>query len=211
MKVSLLVFLLLLSSRGFGLCLPDSLESVKALGELAVLETEAQRFEASVREILPREHDLMVQLTPLNPRTNAEVTKKDNQIVIEIMGGMLNHPRMSDHAFKLLLCHEFGHVSGGPPLKSRGGWSSTEGQADYYSGFTCAKQLGMDEASFLSGALELTSIYAEVMRQPYPRLDSCDEGQVQRINFGYPSVQCRLDTLLAGWKEEPRPVCWFKE
>jgi hypothetical protein len=212
MKASLLIFFLLIGSRGWALCLPDSLVNKDALRrEISVLELEAKSFEDIFSSLLPADHDLIIQLEALNPRVNAEIIRQDKKIVISVMGGMLNHPKMTEDAFRLLLCHELGHFKGGPPLKSRGGWSSTEGQADYFSGIGCARQLGMDEYSFLEGAKVLTAIYAQVTGEEPPKLERCDNRVVERTNYGYPPVQCRLDTLLAGWRETPRPVCWFKD
>jgi hypothetical protein len=212
MKAILLIFLLLTSPRGFGLCLPDSLVNHKELRkEVALLENEARAFEDIYSHLLAPENDLVIKLEALNPRVNAEIIRQDKKVVISIMGGMLNHPKMTEDAFKLLLCHELGHFKGGAPFKSRGGWSSTEGQADYYTGLGCARHLGMDEYTFLEGAKALTSIFAQVTGEEPPRLERCDERVVPRTNYGYPPVQCRLDTMLAGWQEAPRPVCWFRE
>jgi hypothetical protein len=140
---------------------------------------------------------------------NAEVVKENGLVAIVVWGGMISHPKMTPATFYLLLCHELGHFLGGPPLKSRDGWSSTEGQSDYFSSASCAKDLGMDETQFIDAALTLTSIYAEVTNQAPPKLDACDATVATRTNYGYPGIQCRLDTLLAGWSEKSRPKCWF--
>jgi hypothetical protein len=212
MKAVILVFFFLFNTRVWALCLPDSLVFNKsAIFELQVFEQEAKNFEDILLSTIESDHQLLVQFQPLNPRVNAEILKQEKQIIIQVMGGMLKHSRMNELSFKLLLCHEIGHLLGGPPLKSKGGWSSTEGQADYFSGLSCARQLGMGEESFMKAALDLTAIYAEVMKEPYPRLDRCDERRVERTHFGYPSAQCRLDTLMAGWYGQSRPSCWYFE
>lgn len=194
-------------------CLPNSIGISKNLvdSEMKVMEQTVQRFESTMVRDFPSDHDLLIRLEPLNPRINAEVIKENGFVSIAVWGGMLSHPRMAPGTLLLLLCHEVGHFLGGPPLKSRNGWSSTEGQADYYSTVACMKNLGINESEFFEAATALTSIYAEVARQAPPRLDRCDETIVERINYGYPSVQCRLDTLIAGWKETARPACWFFE
>lgn len=209
MKVTILISLLLFSVRGFGYCLPDSLSIESVDEDISEFELVAYDFQKVVAPTLDRDQNLIVQLQMLNSRVNAEIKKDNNLLMIEVMGGMVNHPQMNINAFKLLLCHEWGHFMGGAPFKSRGGWSSTEGQADYYSGSVCSRLLGMDETSFLNGALALTQIYAIVTREAPPKLDQCDMSRVQRINFGYPSVQCRLDTIIAGWRKKPRPACWY--
>ena len=212
MKVAILIFLCILSTSAFALCLPNTENKLLHLNsETVQMEHSAQKFENVVLKVLPAEIEFSVMFQSLNPRINAEITKSNNIVMIEIMGGMLGHPRLNENAFRMLLCHELGHFLGGEPLKSRGGWSSTEGQADYFSGSTCPRMLGMDENSVLDGSLRLTSIYAEVMREPIPRMDRCDQTRVPRTNYGYPKVQCRLDTIIAGWRAEQRPSCWFLE
>lgn len=212
MKVIILVFLFLNSSWVSALCLPDSQDHLLHLdSETVLLEHSAKHFEDMVFRALPPGTELTIQFQSLNPRVNAEINKSEHGVVIDVMGGMLGHSRMNENALRLLLCHELGHFLGGPPLKARGGWSSTEGQADYFSGSTCTKLIGMDENALVDGAIRLTTIYSEVMREPSPKLDQCDDTRVQRTNFGYPKVQCRLDTILSGWKAESRPNCWFAE
>lgn len=174
-------------------------------------ETAIEIFQDTISSEVPKDHVLIIRLESLNPRVNADIVKNGNEVVIQIMGGMLRHEKMGQDVLMLLLCHEIGHFLGGTPLKSRKGWSSTEGQSDYYSGLRCARALGFDEATFIDAALALTSIYAEIGREVPPRLDQCDDRTVERTNYGYPGVQCRLDTLMAGWSGRERPRCWFSE
>jgi hypothetical protein len=213
MIVSVLIFLL--SSIGIqAACLPESVEMNKldvTSAEIRMIEDSVGRFETIVLKKLPTDHDIAVRLDPLNPRVNAEVVKENGLVAIVVWGGMISHPKMNPATFYLLLCHELGHFLGGPPLKSRTGWSSTEGQSDYYSASSCVKDLGVDEGQFIDAALALTAIYAEVTRQAPPKLETCDQTVATRTNYGYPTTQCRLDTLLAGWSEAPRPKCWFFE
>lgn len=212
MIVPVLIFLLgSVGSRAA--CLPDSFNNSKVLisKEMRLHEDTVQRFESAMLRELPSDHDLVIRLEPLNPRINAEVVKENNFVAISIWGGMLSHPKMTSPTLLLLLCHELGHFLGGPPLKSRTGWSSTEGQSDYYSTQGCMKYLGVDEEQFIHAAVALTTIYAEVANQSPPQLDRCDQTVVTRMNYGYPTVQCRLDTLVAGWRGTERPKCWFFE
>lgn len=209
---------ILISSWGVqAACLPDSpilnnksLLSTPSLNiDIKGIEEAATEFESQIVRELPDGQEFIINLEPHNPRINAEIIKKDTDIVVSVWGGMLGHPLMTPDTFTLLLCHELGHLLGGPPLKSRNGWSSTEGQADYYSTSFCARTFDLDEASFMDAALNLTKIYAQVTREAEPKLDSCDDSKVTRTNYGYPQVQCRLDTLMAGWRGLPRPGCWF--
>ena len=212
MIVAVLVFFLL-SIGSEAACLPDSLvfSSKELKIEMKVMEETVEKFESVMVRELPAHQDLIIRLDALNPRVNAEVVKDNGHVAISVWGGMLAHPKMNPPTLLLLLCHELGHLLGGPPLKSSTGWSSTEGQADYYSTHACIKNLGLDEGQFIDAALALTAIYAEVVKQTAPRLDRCDQTIVSRINYGYPGVQCRLDTMLSGWKQIPRPKCWFMD
>ena len=209
------VLILILSSIGIqAACLSESLSLDKLelnASEMKSMEDTVGRFESTVLPKLPSDHDIMIRLETLNPRINAEIVKENTLVSIVVWGGMLSHPKMNPATLNLLLCHELGHFLGGEPLKSRTGWSSTEGQSDYYSTFGCLKDLGVNEEQFLNAAVALTSIYAEVGRQSPPRLDVCDQTIATRMNYGYPSIQCRLDTLVAGWNELARPKCWFIE
>ncbi len=209
------VLILILSSIGVqAACLSDSLKMDKldfSSSEMKSMEDTVGRFESAVLPKLPSDHDIMIRLETLNPRVNAEIVKENSLVSIVVWGGMLSHPKMNPATLNLLLCHELGHFLGGEPLKSRTGWSSTEGQSDYYSTYGCLKDLGINEEQFLNAAVALTSIYAEVSRQSAPRLEVCDQTVATRMNYGYPSIQCRLDTLVAGWHESPRPKCWFIE
>lgn len=210
MKAIILIFFLLPGARAA--CLSGSLEKPLKLNmDVRFAEDAVQSFEDIIREELPLGHSLVINLEPLNPKVNAEIVRKEKEVSIKVLGGMLGHERMSHETLMLLLCHEIGHLLGGPPLKSRNGWSSTEGQADYYSTLSCARKVIFDDNIFFESALALTTIYADVSMSLPPRLDICDERKVERTNYGYPSVQCRLDTLVAGWFEKPRPQCWFYE
>ena len=177
---------------------------------LLILEDVAVKFEDIIERNLG-DHELVVLFESHDPKVNAELTKSGNVLSIRVWGGMLNHRLMNSDTLLLLLCHEIGHYLGGPPTKSRGGWSSTEGQADYYSAYKCARDVGFEEVVFYDSALALTRIYGSVTMSSGPDLDRCDTNVVNRTIFGYPTVQCRLDTLIAGWKMLPRPQCWFSQ
>jgi len=209
MNALILIFLFSISGSQAA-CLPDSLLTKSTLMNMDIkgIEEAVADFESTMVQEIPRDHEFIIKLEAHNPRINAEITKIDRSIVLSVWGGMIGHSLMTPDTFQLLLCHELGHLLGGPPLKSKNGWSSTEGQADYFSG-SCIKNLGLSEEEFLEAALNLGKIYAQVTGQAEPSLTRCDESSVTRTNYGYPQVQCRLDSILAGWKEQPRPGCWY--
>jgi hypothetical protein len=211
MKAVFLVFILY-SQGTLAACLSGSLERPMNINfDLKGIEDTVQDFESMVKHEINPQLSLVINLSTLNNRVNAEINKTESEIIIDVMGGMISHPRMTGNVLRLLLCHEIGHLLGGPPLKSRNGWSSTEGQSDYYSARECVRMFSFNEETFFESALSLTTIYAEVTRETSPRLDSCEQKQVTRTNYGYPSVQCRLDTLVAGWNGQDRPRCWYRD
>jgi hypothetical protein len=140
-----------------------------------------------------------------NPRVNALASRQEHIWEIHVYGGLLSHPELSEDEVTLVLCHELGHHLGGKPTASRGGWSSSEGQSDYWSGQFCAHLLEKPEES----AEKLARLYAETSAGSLPRLTEKDLKVVPRTFFGYPSAQCRLDTIIAGMKGWERPFCWY--
>lgn len=138
-------------------------------------------------------------------RVNALASRAPGVWKIEVFGGLLNHPKLDDDELTLVLCHELGHHLGGNPTASRLGWSACEGQADYWSASVCANLLRDPENT----ALRLTQMYASQGGGRWPELNVSDETRVERIFYGYPNPQCRLDTLLAGFKGMDRPACWY--
>lgn len=47
--------------------------------------------------------------------------------------------------------------------------------------------------------------------EKYPSLSSNDPSEVETTSILHPHNQCRLDTIVAGVLQKPRPRCWFKD
>jgi len=141
-------------------------------------------------------------------RVNAEARRMEPDWSIIVYGGLLRHPNIGEAELTLILCHELGHHLGGTPTAARGGWSACEGQADYWSTLGCFSKVRPGEDA-RAAALRLTRLYATMSNDGHPSLDSKDEVRRPRTFFGYPSAQCRLDTLIAGLENKRRPACWF--
>ena len=112
---------------------------------------------------------MVIRIDVLNNRINADITKVNNQVVVQIFGGMLRHNEMNSDVLQILICHELGHFLGGPPLKSRSGWSSTEGQADYFSTLKCMKEVLESDSgnSSSAAALDLPEEIKSMCRKQY--------------------------------------------
>jgi len=163
---------------------------------------------------------------------DAFATRDDeNNPVIVMNGGLARHPQMTKDGFLLLVCHELGHHLGGAPKILRGnsglrGWSSAEGQADYYASTKCLPRFftsGVENKSFendidsvnlslalskcrdnvcarmvLSG-LTVSQFFASLVKgTPEPSLLVNDLTKVSRTIYNHPNPQCRLDTYLSG-------------
>ena len=132
----------------------------------------------------------------------------------------------------LLFCHELGHFEAGAPYKKRGrtiynSWSSSEGQADFYSTLICIKKfnLSMLKAKPVSNqeiikeiedlcSNHLENSCHEVLKGIYNLVKVYQSwtNESVKLSFfktnlyptyhtilGYPSNQCRLITLLNGY------------
>ena len=157
-----------------------------------------------------------------------------DRYVLEIPGGFARYHLINEEAFLLTICHELGHLLGGPPQR---GMISLEGQSDYFSTGECSNKLfeavlpqtkkdpSSQELEFCkgeggknsnvclrhtAGMLSVTSWFAEISDLVPPRLDTPDSKQVSKTLETHPMPQCRLDTLVAGYLGQPRPGCWYK-
>ncbi len=135
----------------------------------------------------------------------------DTTVGIEIPGGLARHSLITENAFILIICHELGHIFGGNPKKYN---VSVEGQADYYSTKECFKRLYVKKDSYYHDAVgaikSVTNLYARASGDRPPKMGKKDPNRVKKTLSTHPSIQCRMDTLIAGLKKEVRPACWYK-
>jgi hypothetical protein len=74
-------------------------------------------------------------------QVNAFAGVKGSDRYILLYGGYARHKLMTKDAYLSVVCHEIGHHLGGFPRKTNNGWSSSEGQADYFSTLKCMKEV----------------------------------------------------------------------
>lgn len=152
---------------------------------------------------------------------------------------LLEMDPVDEDVFALILCHEMGHFLGGRPyvkvpqspivtVRVRNPFEnlSVEGQADFYSTNICIKgymnETGATEATIMAAVSNLMQVYLQVLQQELrtkvslPKLETESQFVTDRIldlPHEYPSLQCRLDTLVAGLKQSQvsldRPKCWY--
>jgi len=180
-----------------------------SLKQLASADSQLLSFEEKMAPLVKEAGgNLHVILDTSDSRVNARARREGNDWMIVVYSGMITETMQEPQALSMVLCHELGHHIGGKPFSSREGTMSTEGQADYWSTLACFKVHHSEEEA-RTAALYLTTLYAKQIMQPAPQLDTPDQTRVPRTFYGYPSPQCRLDTMLAGLSESPRPSCWY--
>lgn len=175
---------------------------------------------------------LLIEKDWSNASVDAYATRDDqNNPVVVMSGGLARHPLMTKDAFLLLICHEIGHHLGGAPKVLRGnsglrGWSSAEGQADYYATSKCLPlfyKTGIDVKVFdndqdagdykaalskcrdntcariVLAGLSVSRVFASLVSgTSEPQLQLNDSTKVQKTIYNHPNPQCRLDTYFSG-------------
>lgn len=74
-------------------------------------------------------------------QVNAFAGTRGSDRYILLYGGYARHKLMTKDAYLSVVCHEIGHHLGGFPKKNANTWSSSEGQADYFSTLKCMKEV----------------------------------------------------------------------
>ncbi len=145
---------------------------------------------------------------------------------LNIFGGLARDERFSDDSFTLIVCHEVGHHFGGFPFRSD--WGASEGQADYFSTQSCAREVWRDDKAANAIARESVDPHAKnLCDQTWTQEDEqnlCYRSMTASLEVArflshpndvrfdtpsrdkagkkskkyYPTPQCRLDTMVAG-------------
>ena len=85
---------------------------------------------------------LEVQALWTDGTVNASSHREGNTWVVTMYGGLARHVNVTEDLFTLVLCHEFGHHLGGfPKILDGTSWASNEGEADYFAGLKCFRQV----------------------------------------------------------------------
>jgi len=142
---------------------------------------------------------LIINIDWSNDRVNAHATRdKKRNLIINLLGGMVRHPEMTEDALLFILCHELGHHLGGAPKKFRGtsskrSWSSIEGQADYFAASKCLPKVfaNKDETKIL----ERVENFRELDLESSP----CKSEQCQRVILAGLAIGKVFATLRDGW------------
>ena len=163
---------------------------------------------------------------------NANCSRSNGRVTVNMYGGMARRPEVTPEAFALVLCHELGHAYGGTPYIHPQTQIAAEGQADYYGAQTCLRALlpHVDDSELapdsyiesrcrgaaicirqLQAGQALGTLLAAVQRQRTPHYNTPDQAVAAQTLLSYPrTVQCRLDTFHNGVLGMGRPACWFR-
>lgn len=187
-------------------------------------------FETTFSPLAAANNRELVFMTDYDSDWIQAFARRWEQDQVIVYGGTAAVTNGSEDTFALILCHETGHLYGGRPVGEEHNFLSVEGQADYWATMVCFPKIlpGLSErtpskesvdyckgeakcARTVDAAVALTAQFADNRSLPHPKLSTPDPTIVDTLNFTHPSPQCRLDTMIAGMKGNPRPRCWFKE
>lgn len=138
-----------------------------------------------------------------NPTVNASAEQTGSSWSLNMYGGLARRPEITEDGFALVVCHELGHHLGGFSFyKGMGEWAANEGQSDYFSTQSCAKNIWKDSAARTPAAAQsLANLLAKLSgERSLPSPDKPDQARVRVTYDAHPAAQCRLDTYLAGMK-----------
>lgn len=173
-----------------------------------------------------------------NPTVNANCCRgcKQNEVTVNMFGGLARRKEVGETGFAIVLCHELSHAYGGTPYIDAIYKMSAEGQSDYMATKECMSEIykrvpelqerqakyapfiekNCSEENLLCrnslvGAKNLSNLLAFYTEDKLPEYETPDQTVVTRTEVSYPkTVQCRLDTMVAGVFAISRPKCWYK-
>lgn len=190
--------------------------------------------------------------TTTYPGAYARWEKHIKKGIITLSPELLEMPEINPQTLSLLICHEFGHFLGGAPTITQNTDSATmarmmrnpfqnlsvEGQADFFATSSCYRELFEQQRTkeqmkddldqlvvVFERLMELQNIHVPTSRAHRDTPSIARASVTMSMAFEYPTLQCRLDTLLAGLDcrgvdeisgacqtpEIERPACWFKK
>lgn len=147
----IILFNILFMANSFGSFLPKNELNIP-LNELILEQALNPKYSALNELVLSLyKNEISIEGGTLNidfdmtsTRVNAFATRTGTKLEywnIRFLGGLLGHKSMNEFIYLGVLCHELGHHLGGLPKKAEGSWVSVEGQADYFTGHECLKNI----------------------------------------------------------------------
>lgn len=199
-----------------------------------------QLLKLQQEEVSLRGPEIRLEIIKSKKMSASSKWKKRNKIgLIQLSEQILQAASTDEVVLALILCHEMGHFLGGEPfvrvnqpaintVSFRNPYPnmSVEGQADFYSTNVCIKKYARENALaediLYASFIKTISLYRDILHEQtntnllLPSIDTPSNYVTNRTLDAvheYPSLQCRLDTLISGLQQiegsEDRPLCWF--
>lgn len=168
--------------------------------------------------------DLQVVRDWEDSTVNAYATRYGSVWEVHMYGGLARRPEITPDGFALVACHEVGHHLGGFPFVQS--WAANEGQSDYFSSLSCARQIWKDDTLKNQAAAKKIPAYpkklcdaswmfqvernlcyrialagkslADLLSGRTAKFETPSQTVVSSTNNAHPAGQCRLDTYIAG-------------
>jgi hypothetical protein len=125
--------------------------SLLAWTEVSMTES---RFNQIIDEVSNANRNVLLRSSPKGSvfqrdwsqdKMNGHASNINGQAQIVLKGGVARHRAMTEDGFRAYICHEVGHVAGGPPQRKTGlaiyHNLSVECQADYYATSQCLRRV----------------------------------------------------------------------
>jgi hypothetical protein len=162
-----------------------------------------------------RNEELVVMGGWIDPNADMAFARRWDTAQVLIYRGMAHRRELDEDSLMLIICHELGHLYGGPPFSNESNEISLEGQSDYFATKSCltkALKTYKDKNVEVRTKLAMQNVakfLANNWSVPYPRFDTPDQTIVDEMIKTHPNPQCRLDTFVAGLELLERPYCWY--
>lgn len=119
---------------------------------------------------------------------NASTSREGALYVVNLLGGLARHPRISEDGFALVICHELGHhIGGAPQVNQSYNRVSSEGQADYFATLKCLRKVfSSDDNASITRFMNVPSVVGQSCMSVYKSTQ--EVALCQRISMAGKSV-----------------------
>lgn len=189
-------------------------------------------------EIKDRGLDLITGIDWTSSKIETGIVFDGRSTTMLMNAGAFQQPKMNLDIAVLVLAHEYGHILGAGPrpnseyITSEGEadyFAGSSGALKILNARIVADQTDLHSPEYVAAKKFLFSrgvrnsqelhtkariaVAALLLNRtlaPGQRINfsTPDRSQVKETLIGYPSAQCRLDTVLAGLLKKERPACW---
>ncbi len=120
--------------------LQDRIDATSNITEVMFNQIIDQAYKVYTPIVAAHGGELYIDRAWKNTTVNAYAQQTGKQWGVYMFGGLARRPEVTPDGFALVVCHEIGHHLGGYTFKGSR-WAANEGQADYFSTQSCARQL----------------------------------------------------------------------